>query len=85
MRLYEQTKEIRAGRLQAPEDGSWVSILAEVRTEKYVDGQDGVRITEGGAGPSKLYIVEKDGVKKFFKQNEDMPSGDPKEHMEAEC
>ncbi len=52
--------------------------------EKYEDGKDGVSITMGGAGTSEIYIIEKNGVKKFFKQNEGIPEPDPLKHMNNE-
>ena len=52
---------------------TWLSVLAEVRTEEYVDGKDGAKVTVGGEGTSKVYIIEKNGKKQFFKESEKLP------------
>lgn len=54
---------------------TWLSILAKVRTEEIKDGENGCKVTIGGAGTSKIYIVEKDGKKRYFKENEKIPNG----------
>ncbi|MCR5452628.1 MAG: hypothetical protein K6F00_08390 [Lachnospiraceae bacterium] len=53
---------------------SWNAFLADVRTEVYINGEDGVKINKGGAGTSELYIIEKNGVKTFFKESESLPT-----------
>ena len=55
---------------------TWLDILRDVRTEKFEDGVDGAKVTVGGAGTSKVYIVEKDGKKQYFKESEKIPPCD---------
>ncbi len=55
------------------ENRTWLSILSDVRTQKLEKGVNGVTVTMGGAGTSKVYIIEKDGKKQYFKENEKMP------------
>ncbi|MBR1670394.1 MAG: hypothetical protein IJ695_06805 [Butyrivibrio sp.] len=81
--FYEQLKEesarfsgvvaeIEAGYRQDFAGKTWLDVLADVRTDKFVDGQDGVSIkkVEGG-NTSELYVIEKNGEKKYFKKEED--------------
>ena len=84
--IYEQVKteslrfSVRVEQLSKNpvENGpkTWLDILREVRTEKFEDGVDGAKVTIGGAGTSKVYIVEKNGKKQYFKETEKLPSGD---------
>ena len=84
--IYEQVKteslrfSVRVEQLSTkPEENgpkTWLDILREVRTEKFEDGVDGAKVTIGGAGTSKVYIVEKNGKKQYFKETEKLPSGD---------
>ena len=54
---------------------TWYDLLKDVRTAKFKDGEDGVKISKGGAGTSDVYIVEKNGQKKYFKENEKTSQG----------
>ena len=49
---------------------TWKDVLKKTRMADYTDGQKGVKITIGGAGTSNLYVIEKEGKKKYFKENE---------------
>ncbi len=82
--LYEQVKyesvgfsqkvrEIKSDNSRDNTRLTWISILSEVRTQTFEHGQNGVEIEMGGAGTSKVYIVKKNGVTKYFKENESMP------------
>ncbi len=84
MRFYDRMEALKTDPAAVPADKKWVSVLADIRTEKYTDGKDGVRITMGGAGTSEVYIIEKDGLKQYFKQNEKLPSDDPLELIDDE-
>ena len=64
--LLKEPKEIPAGK-------TWISILSEVRTEIVEDGKNDTKVEIGGAGTSKVYIIKKDGKKRYFKENEKMP------------
>ncbi len=55
---------------------TWLDLLSETRVKQYENGVDGVSIEIGGAGTSKVYIVEKNGVKKYFKESEKIPPED---------
>ncbi len=54
----------------------WMDFLKEVRTLSLENGKDGVTITKGGGGTSDLYIVDVNGEKKYFKENENVPPKD---------
>jgi hypothetical protein len=93
--FYEQVKfesigfagivdNMRRGAFGAAAPNTWIEVLSQVRTQTFADGQPGVRITEGGAATSKLYIVEKNGVKRYFKQNEQLPPESYDENLEEE-
>ncbi len=60
---------------------TWLDILSEVRTEKLVDGQDSVTVKMGGDGTSNVYVIEKNGVKRYFKESEHMPHPDLASNM----
>ena len=55
---------------------TWLDVLTEVRTDNIEHGKDGYKVEEGGAGTSKIYIIEKDGKKQYFKENEKCPVND---------
>ena len=55
---------------------TWLDVLTEVRTDNIEHGKDGYKLEEGGAGTSKIYIIEKDGKKQYFKENEKCPVND---------
>ncbi|MBE5829245.1 MAG: hypothetical protein E7305_07265 [Butyrivibrio sp.] len=84
--IYEQVKteslrfSVRVEQLSTkPEENglkTWLDVLRDVRTEKFEDGVDGATVTIGGAGTSKVYIVEKNGKKQYFKETEKIPSDD---------
>ncbi len=54
---------------------TWYDLLKDVRTAKYTNGEKGVKISKGGAGTSDVYIIESNGKKKFFKENEKTSHG----------
>ncbi len=84
--IFEQVKteslrfSVRVEQLSTkPEENglkTWLDVLRDVRTEKFEDGVDGATVTIGGAGTSKVYIVEKNGKKQYFKETEKIPSDD---------
>ncbi len=49
---------------------TWLSILSEVRTEDFNDGEEDVKVGVTGNTTSVVYVLEKGGKKRFFKQNE---------------
>lgn len=55
---------------------TWLDVLTAVRTDNIEHGKDGYKVEEGGAGTSKIYIIEKDGKKQYFKENEKCPVND---------
>ena len=65
--LENTGKEIEAGK-------TWLDILRDVRTDEYKNGENGVKISMGGAGTSEVYIIQKNGVKTFFKEKEEIES-----------
>ena len=73
IRFTERIIQIRMNPVLAPADGKWVSVLADIRCQTYTDGKDDVRVTKGGAGTSDVFILEKDGQKKYFKSCERLP------------
>ena len=83
-RFSERIEELKNSPEQVEAYDNWGDLLADVRTEKYENGKDGVVVTKGGAGTSEIYIVEKDGEKKYFKENEDLPSDDYRELFDKE-
>lgn len=54
----------------------WVDVLTAVRTDNIENEKNGYKVEEGGAGTSKVYIIEKDGKKQYFKENEKCPPND---------
>ncbi|MBR4668480.1 MAG: hypothetical protein IKO76_06980 [Butyrivibrio sp.] len=51
----------------------WIDVLADARVEVYENGKDGVEIEMGGAGTSDVFVIEKNGEKKYFKESETIP------------
>ncbi len=83
--FYEQVKyeslgfagivdNMRRGIMGVNAPTTWIDVISQVRTETIEDGRNGVTVTEGGAGTSKLYIVEQNGVRRYFKENEAIPA-----------
>ncbi len=75
VRFAEKVQGMIKEKDEASKDKTWLQVLTEVRTENVEDSKNGYKVTEGGAGSSKVYILEKDGKKQFFKQSEKLPSG----------
>ena len=71
---FEQILDSYKGREGELAGATWLSVLSDVRTETFKDGEDGVKIEMGGAGTSDVYIIEKNGEKKYFKETEGIPS-----------
>ncbi len=75
VRFAGRVQELKQNPEEVSKDKTWLSVLSDVRTQVIENNKDGYKITEGGAGSSKVYIIEKDGKKQFFKQNEKLPNG----------
>ncbi len=75
VRFAEKVQGMLKEKDEASKDKTWLQVLTEVRTENVEEKKSGYKISEGGAGSSKVYILEKDGKKQFFKQSEKLPSG----------
>ena len=75
IRFAGKVQELTQNPEEVSKDKTWLSVLSDVRTLSIENNKDGYKITEGGAGTSKVYIIEKDGKKQFFKQNEKLPNG----------
>ena len=73
VRFAQRVEELEKNPELAGENKTWLSILSDVRREDIQNGRDGVKVTMGGAGSSTIYIIEKDGKKRFFKENEKVP------------
>ena len=73
VRFAQRVEELEKNPEHAKENRTWLSILSDVRREDIQNGRDGVKVTMGGAGSSTIYIIEKDGKKRFFKENEKVP------------
>ena len=73
VRFAQRVEELEKNPELAKENRTWLSILSDVRREDIQNGRDGVKVTMGGAGSSTIYIIEKDGKKRFFKENEKVP------------
>ncbi len=73
---FEQILEGYEGHEDELKDRIWIDVLADVRVEKYEDKKDGVKVEMGGAGTSDVFIIEKDGKKWYFKEQESIPSKD---------
>ena len=84
MRFMDRVEAMEKDPLEIPQDGRWVSVLADVRSHTYENGKDGVKISKGGAGTSDITIVEVNGVKKYFKENEKIPEGNVFINLKAE-
>ncbi len=72
MRFSEIVKDLEENKEEL-NGKKWLDVLKHVRTEVYVDGEDGVQIQMGGAGTSEVFVIEKDGEKKYFKEEESVP------------
>ena len=72
MRFAEYVKELEKSK-EDMTGKNWLDVLRHVRTEVYTDGEDGVKIEMGGDGTSEVYVIEKDGEKKYFKEEEKVP------------
>ncbi|MBQ1547775.1 MAG: hypothetical protein IIZ61_05215, partial [Lachnospiraceae bacterium] len=64
-----------------PEDekariNSWTDFLNFQRTVHLVDGKNGVKISNTGGNTSDVIVIEKNGQKFFFKEEEKLPSDD---------
>ena len=77
LRFSERIKELKEKPDTIPADGKWISILTDIRTEKYEDGKDGVMVSSDGGGTSDVIVIEKNGVKQYIKQSENVPPDDP--------
>ena len=73
LRFSARIEQIRAKTEVIDGDATWISILKDVRTEKITDGVDGYQVSIGGGNTSKVYIIEKNGQKRFFKETEKIP------------
>ncbi len=62
--------------IKASATKTWLDVLTAVRTDNIENEKDGYKVQEGGAGTSKVYIIEKDGKKEYFKENEKCPAKD---------
>ena len=70
---FEQILDSYKGREDELEGKTWLDVLSEVRIKTYQNGEDGVKVEAGGAGTSDIYVIEKNGEKKYFKENETVP------------
>ena len=61
--------------ITADGEKTWRQIVRENRTQKYVNGRDGVRISKAGGNTSEISVIEKNGTKKFFKKKEALEAG----------
>ena len=52
---------------------TWKELFKLSRTEKYKEGETGLKISTAGAGTSDLYVFEKGGKKGFFKERDVVP------------
>ncbi len=84
VRFSERLSDLKKNPDAMPEDGKWISILADIRTEKYEHGKDGVTISSDGGGTSDVIVIEKNGVTQYVKENENVPSGSPKDYIVSE-
>ena len=80
----ERIKELKEKPDTIPADGKWISVLTDIRTEKYEDGKDGVIVSSDGGGTSDLIVIEKNGVRQYIKQNEKVPPADPGIYFQSE-
>ena len=69
---------------QVAKKKTWLDVLSKVRTEEIENGKNGYEVEIGGEGSSKVYIIKKDGKKRFFKENEKMPSSSFYEYFKDE-
>ena len=74
--MFEKTiNQLKDGTYGDYQNKTWLDVLRATRTDHYTHGEDGVLITKTGAKASDVYVVIKNGKKKFFKQNEKLPAG----------
>ena len=74
VKFADRIEKLKADPKSIPEDGKWISILTDIRTEKYEDGKDDVTISSEGGGTSDVIVIEKKGVKQYIKENEKVPT-----------
>lgn len=80
----EQADQKQADQKQVGKKKTWLDVLSKVRTEEIENGKNGYEVEIGGEGSSKVYIIKKDGKKRFFKENEKMPSSSFYEYFKDE-
>ena len=80
--LADESKQ--ADQKQVAKKKTWLDVLSKVRTEEIENGKNGYEVEIGGEGSSKVYIIKKDGKKRFFKENEKMPSSSFYEYFKDE-
>ena len=80
--LADEPKQ--ADQKQVGKKKTWLDVLSKVRTEEIENGKNGYEVEIGGEGSSKVYIIKKDGKKRFFKENEKMPSSSFYEYFKDE-
>ena len=84
-RMQELADEFKqADQKQVGKKKTWLDVLSKVRTEEIENGKNGYEVEIGGEGSSKVYIIKKDGKKRFFKENEKMPSSSFYEYFKDE-
>lgn len=80
----KQADQKQADQKQVAKKKTWLDVLSKVRTEEIENGKNGYEVEIGGEGSSKVYIIKKDGKKRFFKENEKMPSSSFYEYFKDE-
>ena len=80
----ELADQKQADQKQVGKKKTWLDVLSKVRTEEIENGKNGYEVEIGGEGSSKVYIIKKDGKKRFFKENEKMPSSSFYEYFKDE-
>jgi len=80
----DQADQMQADQKKVAKKKTWLDILSKVRTEEIENGKNGYEVEIGGEGSSKVYIIKKDGKKRFFKENEKMPSSSFYEYFRDE-
>ena len=81
---FKQADQKQADQKQVAKKKTWLDVLSKVRTEEIENGKNGYEVEIGGEGSSKVYIIKKDGKKRFFKENEKMPSSSFYEYFKDE-
>ncbi len=74
IQFAERVEELKNDPKLVGKKKTWLDVLSKVRTEEIENGQNGYEVEMGGQGSSKVYIIKKDGKKRFFKENEKMPT-----------